>query len=125
MVVSSTNTYTPDKADRDGFQLKCNDTVHSMWNIEDDIVKYLDVKPNCKFILENVALDPNSEVFTLSITSKLNFISNIKVKKYSSHNLTPNITEHHSNSNSNYHKDSNAEKEKFMLLDSINLQPKS
>ena len=49
-VVSNTNTYTPMKADRDGIQLKCRDTVHQKWRVEKDIVNYLDVTPYCKFV---------------------------------------------------------------------------
>ena len=49
-VESNTNTYTPMKADRDGIQLKCRDTVHQKWRVEEDIVTCLDVKPYCKFL---------------------------------------------------------------------------
>ena len=38
------------KVVKDGIQFKCSDTVHSMWNVEGDVVKYLLVKPYCKLI---------------------------------------------------------------------------
>ena len=50
MVISTSNTYTPVAEDRDGITLRCNDTEHSKWRVQDDIIKYMDVEPKCKLI---------------------------------------------------------------------------
>ena len=55
MVISTSNTYTPVAEDRDGITLRCNDTEHSKWRVQDDIIKSMDVKPYCKFINERTA----------------------------------------------------------------------
>ena len=53
--LSSSNTYRPVAADRDGITLRCSDTEHSKWRVPDDIIKSMNVKPYCKFINERTA----------------------------------------------------------------------
>ena len=49
VVVSTSNIYTPTAADRDGITIRCTDTEHSNWRVQDDIVKSQHVRPYCKF----------------------------------------------------------------------------
>ena len=46
----TSNTYRPVSEDRDGITLRCSDTVHSKWRVQDDIIKSMDVEPKCKLI---------------------------------------------------------------------------
>ena len=50
MVISTSNTYTPVAADRKGITLRCSDTEHSKWRVQDDIIKSMVVEPKCKLI---------------------------------------------------------------------------
>ena len=49
-LVSTSNKYRPVAADRDGITLRCIDTVHIKWRVQDDIIKSMDVEPKCKLI---------------------------------------------------------------------------
>ena len=46
----TSNTYTPVAADRHGITLRCNDTEHSMWRVQNDIIKSMVVEPKCKLL---------------------------------------------------------------------------
>ena len=66
-VVSSSNVYTPVTDDRDGITLRCSDTVHSRWRVQEDIVKSIEVKPKCR--LFTIAMYLHGDIITYKHTS--------------------------------------------------------
>ena len=65
MVIITSNTYTPVAEDRDGITFRCNDTEHSMWRVQDDITKSMNVEPKCKFITIAMGLHQYNVCFYL------------------------------------------------------------